>query len=59
MPKQQTSMSHSSGGWEVEGQALANSMSGKTPFSGSRITVLLECQHIVEWAGELSGISSV
>ena len=52
-------MSHSSDGWEVEGQALANSMSGETPLSGSRISVLLECQNIVEWAGELSGISSV
>ena len=59
VPKQQTSMSHSSDGWEVEGQALANSMSGETPLSGSRISVLLECQNIVEWAGELSGISSV
>lgn len=57
--KQQTFMSHSSGTGKSKVKALADSMSGETPFSGSQITVLSQCQHRVEWAGELSGISSV
>ena len=54
--KQQTFVSDSSGGWEVQDQDAADSKSYEGPLPGSQMTVLLLCPPLAEGMRKLSGV---
>ena len=65
--KPQTSISHSSGGWQVQDQGagkskikvLSDSVSGEDQLRGSYMDVSLLCPHMGKGVRELSGVSFI
>ena len=55
--KQQTFISHSSRGWEV--QALADLESEKDTLSASKVAIFSLRPHVAEGVSELSGVSFI